>query len=51
MGIALFVLRIIVPVLILMLWTKPHIKAWFEGGGYPPTAAAGGYPQQPYPPQ
>lgn len=51
-GILIFLLRIIVPILILMLWTKPHIKAWFEGNGVPPMSSApppsgyGGYPPQ-----
>jgi hypothetical protein len=55
-GVAILLLEAFTPFLILLLWTKPHIKAWFGGqpgglpmgpgggAGYPPPGA-GGYPR------
>lgn len=50
-GIGIFILRIIVPALILMLWTKRSVKDWFAPPAMSAQYSSGGYPPRPYPPQ
>lgn len=51
--IVLLVLTVILPIIILVLWNKPHVKAAFADGGVAQAGGYGaaGYPQQAYPQQ